>query len=277
MKRRGWTLHEMIISLGVLTGVMALAAHLATGQLRFFRHAGQLSAIRSQTGHASGIAASVLWGVAPAAGDVSLALDSAIEFNMPIAAALVCASAPGRVTVAEPTAEATLTSFAEPPGAGDRMQALFEDSLGATWLTFHVTEPHVSVPGCVHFPYATAARTFTLQEAAIVPAGAALRFTRPVRFSLYRGSDRNWYMGMRDWNGESERFNTIQPVAGPLRPYSADPAQTGLRFVYRDDDGNELPVPADPLSIASVTIVSRATQGVFTDSMATTVALRNAR
>jgi hypothetical protein len=277
MKRPGWTLHEMLISLGVLSGVMALAAHLAAGQLRFFRNAGQLASLKGQIGHASGIASSVLWGVSPSAGDIAIALDSAIEVHMPIAAALACASTPGRVTVAQPVAGPTLASFMETPGAGDRMQALFEDTLGVTWLTFHVAGLGATESGCIHFPHVVEARTVALQEPIAVAPGSALRFTRPVRLSLYRGSDRNWYLGMRDWNGESQRFNTIQPVAGPLKPYSADAAQTGVLFVYRDDEGVPLPIPADPMLIASITVVSRATHGQFSDSSAVTIALRNAR
>lgn len=277
MKRRGWTLHELLISLGVMSGVMALAAHLATGQLRFFRNAGQLAALKGQIGHASGIVASVLWGVSPVGGDISIALDSAIEVHMPIGAAFACASMPGRVTLPEPAVGHTLTSFMESPGAGDRMQALIEDTLGVTWLTFHVAEPGESGGGCLYFPHVTETRALALREPVAVPAGTALRFTRPVRLSLYRGQDRNWYLGMRDWNGKLQRFNTVQPVAGPLRPYSADAGQTGLLFVYRDDDGVELPAPVDPMRIASITVIARATSGQFSDSSAMTVALRNAR
>ena len=63
MKRRGWTLHEMLISLGVMSGVMAIAAHAATSQLRFFKDAGELATLRGQIGHASTIAATMLWSV----------------------------------------------------------------------------------------------------------------------------------------------------------------------------------------------------------------------
>ena len=277
MRRRGWTLHEMLISLGVMSGVMALAAHLASGQLRFFRNAGELAALRGQIGQASGIAASMLRGVSPTAADISVALDSAIEVHTPIAAAFVCASSPGHVTIPEPTLGNTLASFMETPDAGDRMSTLFEDTLGVTWLTFHVAEPGVSGTVCEHFPHVSSTRTLVLREPVAVPAGAALRFTRPVRLSLYRGSDNRWYLGVRDWNGESQRFNTIQPVAGPLKAYSQDAEKTGLRFLYRDRDGVVQMPPLDPQVVASITIISRAASGQFDDSTSVTVALRNAR
>lgn len=268
----------MLISLGVMSGVMALAAHLASGQLRFFRKAGELAALRGQVGQASSIAASMLQWVSPTGADITVALDSAIEVHTPIAAAFVCASTPGRVTISEPTTPGnTLASFVERPDAGDRMAALFEDTLGITWLTFHVAEPGVSGGDCAHFPHVSGTRTLILRELVTVPAGAALRFTRPVRLSLYRGSDNRWYLGVRDWNGETQRFNTIQPVAGPLKPYGQDAGQSGLQLVYRDKHGAVLLPPVDPTGVASITIISRATSGQFNDSTSVTVALRNAR
>ena len=58
MTRRGWTLHELLISLGVMGGVIALAAHAATTQLRFFAHASENTALRNQVEQATSIAAS---------------------------------------------------------------------------------------------------------------------------------------------------------------------------------------------------------------------------
>ena len=46
--------------------------------------------------------------------------------------------------------------------------------------------------------------------------GAPVRFTRPVRYSLYRAADGDWYLGEREWNPTTVRFNTIQPVSGPF-------------------------------------------------------------
>jgi len=267
----------MLISLGVMSGVMALAAHLASGQLRFFRNAGELAALRGQIGQASNIAASVLRGVSSAGGDIAVALDSAIEVHAATAVAFVCASTPGRVTIPEPTLGNTLASFMERPDVGDRMSALFEDTLGVTWLTFHVAEPGTSGGVCLYFPDVPSTRTLVIREPVTLPTGAALRFTRPVRLSLYRGSDSRWYLGLRDWNGEWQRFNAIQPVAGPLKSYSQDSGRTGLQFMYRDRGGAVLLPPVDPTRIASITVVSRAALGQFDDSTAVTVALRNAR
>ena len=96
-----------------------------------------------------------------------------------------------------------------------------------------------------------------MREPLLVTTGAALRLTRRMRMSLYRASDDRWYLGVKDWNGAAQRFNTIQPVAGPLQPYSADPQRTGLRFEYRDAAGSILPSPAEPGLIATIAVVAR--------------------
>jgi hypothetical protein len=272
---------------------MGLVAHMAIGQLRFFHGVGEVVALRGQIGHANAIVAGVLWSASSAGGDIVVAQDSAIEVRMSIGTAIACESALGRAVIpaAAVTSGNALAAFVEAPDTGDRVTALFEDSLGATWLTLHVALPPVAGGGCPTFPTVAATWTIALQEQLGVPAGAALRFTRPIRLSLYRATDARWYLGAKTWNAATQRFNVIQPVAGPLNPYSSNPATTGFLLTYRDDTGAELPPGAEPTRIASVTIVTRAqstrpvrtggllskARGVYEDSVAVIVALRNAR
>jgi hypothetical protein len=76
-----------------------------------------------------------------------------------------------------------------------------------------------------------------------------VRVTRPWRYSLYRASGGRWYLGAKEWNPSLEKFNTIQPVAGPLVSASAG----GLRFQYLDSLGGTLPViPPDVRAIAAI-------------------------
>ena len=277
MTRRGFTLHELLISLGVMGGVIALAAHAATAQLRFFSGSGELASLRNQISYAAGIAAAVVSGVSAAGGDILVAQDSALEVELPIAMSFVCAATPGVVTMAAPAPSGnTLASFSETPGPGDRLQVLFADSLGATWLAFRPTSAPTATSACSQFPAFSGSLTFTLLEPIALPAGTPLRFSRRTRLSLYRGADSRWYLGSRSWNAETQTFNTIQPVAGPLRPYSHASDRTGLLFLYRGPDGAALPTPVDGHRVASVTIVTRSQTGRFEDSTAVTVALRNA-
>jgi hypothetical protein len=278
MNHRGWTLHEMLISLAVMSGVFGLAVHLALGQMRFVRSASERSAIRLHVEQATRIASAVLWSLSPANGDILVALDSALEVRMPVGVSVVCSAQAGRVRIPapEPLGGNTLTSFVTEPARGDGLFALFHDSLGMTWLNYRVGDvERVSAP-CEHFS-SNSDRTVSLLEPVVLAPGTPLLVTRRVRLSLYRSSDGHWYLGSRDWNADLDRFNGTQPVAGPLRAYSADAAITGLRFSYSNVAGEALELPVDVRSIAGITIAARAQRGQFEDSSVVTLALRNAR
>jgi hypothetical protein len=289
LTRAGWTLHEMLVSLSLLGGVVALASHMATGQLRFFRGVADVASLEHQLGQAAGIVSNVLWGISPPGGDIVAAQDSAVEIHAPIGAAVACAAGAGTVTIPAPSARGNaLSAFLDAPQPGDRVLALFSDSLGTTWLSFHVSSAPGPGAGCV---FATSGWTLLLREPIELPVGTPLRFTRPLRLSHYRASDGRWYLGAKDWNGALERFNTIQPVAGPLLPHGADPDSSGLVFRYFDENGSELAAPVEVRGVSGVRVVVRAVTSApvriagrarsagdrFRDSLVLTIALRNAR
>src|SRR5688500_7712623 len=69
LRRAGWTLPEMLITL-VLTGaVLALAAYAALSQLRFFVGVTEIVGVRTQIGHATAFVARAARALHPAAGD----------------------------------------------------------------------------------------------------------------------------------------------------------------------------------------------------------------
>jgi hypothetical protein len=209
---------------------------------------------------------------------VVVAQDSAIEVEMPIGYSFVCSSSPGVIVMAGGApAGNTLASFTETPNEGDRGEVLFADSLGLTWLTVRPAAPPTGTEGCAQFADAPAGFTLSLREQLSLPPGAPLRFFRRTRLSLYRASDSRWYLGTRHWNAATQSFNAVQPVAGPLSPYSHDPGRTGLGFVYRDANNVELAMPVDPRSVAGITVTARSKSARFEDSTAITVALRNAQ
>lgn len=282
--KRGWSLHELIIALGI-TGLVALVAvRLASVQLRFFSAASSVTAMQSQLSGAAAIATGLLWPLSPAAGDVVAALDSAIEFRAVIGAAVICQSAPGRIEIPVPSASGNvLGAYVESPEPDDKATVFFADSVGGTWLGFTVASAPLRSGTCALFP-SSPGWSVDLREPIVAPAGSVVRFLRPMRLSLYRASDGSWYLGAKDWNDAAQRFNSIQPVAGPLRPYSADAASTGLLFEYLDRTGAV--VDATQLhQIATIRLTARAaTLGpVFaagrlqprTDTLSLLVALRN--
>jgi len=282
----------MIISLTVTGAVLAVAVHAALGQLRFFDGVAQMSSLRNQLTQAASIPRALAWGSSPVAGDIAVAQDTALELSVVIGSAVVCESAPGWIIVPLPATEGnTLAAFAESPQPDDRVAALVADSAGATWITLRVAGPPVGGAGCPRYPSTAGGWTIALTEQLAIPAGALVRFLRPMRLSGYRASDGRWYLGARDWNAGTHRFNTIQPVAGPLDPPSATPAAAGLLFEYFDSLGAPLGDAADPRAIAAIAVSVRARSGtavrvpgVATDAAARLVdscrvmlVLRNAR
>lgn len=288
--RRGFTFHELLVSLVVTSVVFTVATLMAREQMRFFRGISDVTALRAQLGQSTEILRNALWSVSPGDGELLLAQDSAIEIRLLTGMSVVCDAAPGAIILPGPstTAENPIAFFVRAPEPGDRVSALFSDSLGVSWLNLRVASPPVSDESCALLQGADVVWSMSTIEPLDLPAGTPLRFTRPIRFSLYRSSDSRWYLGARDWNGELQRYNTIQPVAGPLQRFSDDSA-TGLRFLYRDRAGVELPAPVDPGRVSAVEIVARAAtprpvrirglrrDDVYRDSSVAFIRLRNAR
>lgn len=290
--RSGWTLHEMIISLAVTTAVVGLAVHAALAQLRLFRGMGEVAAVRGRLAQTTGVARAVLWSASPIAGDVVVAQDTALEMRTAVGTAVVCDSGLSRLVIPEPASVSgnALSAFVQRAQPGDAVAVLLDDSTSATWLAARVATDPVAGGPCPRFPDVTATWSIGLVDPLTVPAGAVVRFTRPIRLSLYRSSDSRWYLGAKDWNATTQRFNIIQPVAGPLDPAGAPPS-SGLYFEYLGADGLPLAAGSDPRTVAGVRIVAHGTSirpvragGVvttaaerFADSAATQLTFRNAR
>ena len=271
--RRGFSLHELLISLTVMSVVFGLATHFAMRQMRFFGDVGDADARRSQLTQVTEVVRNVLANVSPSTGEFLVAQDSALEVRLTIGTAFVCDAAPGRVVLPAPDQLAgSMAAFVRTPAAGDRLSALFSDSLGETWLHLQVASAPEAEGACPSNPAIDTTWSITTVEPMMLPIGTALRFTRPLHLGIYRSSDDRWYLGARDWNGGGQRFNTIQPVAGPLLRYDAA-AGSGLRFIYSDAHGQTLSQPVAVDRIASVTVVARASS----DSVLAVVRLPNAR
>ena len=266
----------MLISLCVMSGILAVVAHQAASQIRLYSGIQQAASAGENRMQAQAIAERMLWPMAPQAGDLTLAQDSALQLQLPIGSSVVCSAAPGMVTVAAGSTQrgSVLAGFSDAPEAGDRIAALFHDSTGSTWLTFRISSAPV-LGSCARFPVAPAWQ-FSIVEPIVIPAGAAVRFVRPLRLSLYKASDSRWFLGAREWNNGSDRFNTIQPVSGPYSRYHEDPYRSGLAFLYYDGTGQRLDAPFDPARVRGISIVVRAATTTSSDSGVVSVVLRNA-
>jgi hypothetical protein len=66
---------------------------------------------------------------------------------------------------------------------------------------------------------------------ATVGAGAPVRVVRRRRYTLYRGGDGAWWLGMREWDADGAP--AVQPLAGPFASIDSG----GLRATVRDAAG----------------------------------------
>lgn len=266
--RRGVTAVELLVALTIAAVVLALFAALAVRQQRIFGDLADAAALDAHLRETASVVAVDLRSLAPALGDVRDARDTALEIRATIATAVVCDATPTTL-ILSPEADSTprFVAFATPVAAGDTAWLLSTSDMSDDWRPLAIAAAGTAPPGqCAPLGPKLDARgaaltrtSLTVDRAALAaadptPIGLPIRVTRPVRYSLYRASDGLWYLGERDWNAATLRFNTIQPLAGPLLPASL----RGLAFTYLDRSGVTMASPvSDPSTIAFVRVDAR--------------------
>jgi prepilin-type N-terminal cleavage/methylation domain-containing protein len=295
--RRGVSLVELIVAITIGGVVLALVSSISVRQQRLYADIAARSALDAQLRQAKTILPIELRGVAASAGDIREARDTSIEVRATLSSAIVCDTQPGALVLAPADAHhTTFASYLTPIDVGDTAWLLVATDSVDYWRPLRVIQTAVATPGpCGHLGprlpagLLTASRTvvgFALPLPTEAAIGSVIRVTRPVRYSLYRGGDARWYLGQRDWNVLTSRFNTVQPVSGPF----SSPSAHGLVFEYFDTSGVQLAVPVvNTKAIASIrasmrgqssTVMrafARGAQGKSADSARVAVALRNRR
>jgi type II secretory pathway pseudopilin PulG len=258
--RPGFTLAELLIALACAAVLLAVIASIALRQQRLFA---ELADNAAMTGRLREVIATLpidLRAVSPAAGDVREARDTSLEIRATIASAVVCDTGGRSLTLGPALAGAdAFAAYVTTVAAGDTAWLLDARDAAEQWAPRRVTSvASTTVARCAKGgPVPSGAFTATviaLDTLSPARAGAVVRVTRPVRYSLYRSTDGSWQLGARDWNTTSLRLNTIQPVAGPLLP----PSGGGLAFSYFDSSGAVVTNPVDPQAgLALVRITAR--------------------
>lgn len=224
---------------------------------------------------------------------IHLMADSAIELFTGIGTSVVCRTASSNTfALAEESPGNTLSSFLLYPDTGD-IALLYRhsaDAAGSHWERSRIAAfaPSAGEAGCLLYGMEPAEGfMLTLREApnSDVRPGTPVRFVRRGRYSLYRSSDADWYLGYRRCNAIGpSKCGTIQPVSGPYRRYSSDGSQTGFLFEYFDARGERV-TGDSPLAVARIDVRSRAegrqrrrigaTKGLIAASAASSIAIRN--
>jgi type II secretory pathway pseudopilin PulG len=270
-ERRGLSLAELVVVIALAGLVGGAVIGTITRQQRFYRGASELLHVREGVRDAVELLSADVRGMS-VADTVRLAADSAIEFFTTIGASVVCQILAGDVGLppADPLGN-SLSAFHAEPDTGDLALIHIESGgVNERWERHRISgfvrqSLASSCPPTSRFSRQSDLDagvdgftvTLTTPVSGDVKPGAAVRFLRRERYSLYRAGDGEWYMGYRRCNAIGPSVCVaIQPVSGPYRAYSRDPRATGLLFEYFDSAGQPLEATA-PLAISRVDVTAR--------------------
>ena len=279
---------------------LGLVSSISLREQRLIEDLAQATATSGQLRDAAAIVPIDLRAMSPAHGDIAAgqARDTSLELRATIASAVVCDTL-GRAIVLAPagSGSGTFGSIRTAIQAGDTLWLYSPTDTGEVWLPYSIAYVYGTGPGdCTAAGPRLAAADLALGRLVVgldappplsSAVGFPLRITRPLRYDVYRASDRLWYLGERDWNNSTLRFNIVQPVSGPFLA----PSSYGAAFIFLDSSGTVVPTPvADPRSIALVALDLRtqtpgsvralgaaATSGARRDSARIVILLRNRR
>lgn len=295
-ERRGLSLVELMAAIAVAGVILTVIAGIALRQQRTFVALSDDAALAGQLRDAAALLPTDIRAASVGAGDLRESTDTSIEVRELIATGVVCDTV-GAALVLAPTADgaATFASTIAPVQSSDTAWLLWADDPVPAWQARRVTGTGSTHAGqcMVGGPQLggaslAASRTSLSLDSAPPPAtliGRPIRVTRPIRYSLYRSADGDWYLGARDWNNATAKFNAIQPIAGPFQ----SPGAGGPLFRWFDTTGAQLATPvATPDRVALVRIDlrgrthradralgSRQSNGPRADSTLIAVSVRN--
>ena len=296
--RRGFTLTEMLFVLVIFGLIAAATMRIIIRQQKFYASTTDLMAVNNTLRDIGEALPSDLRGISSVGGDIYAMSDSAIDFRLSTGISVICSIGATRLTVVIPptslSSRTALTTWSTTPALGDTAFVYNDGASSAitddTWDR-NVVGAALAVGNCPTSSGFTSTSaeasasqtlTFTTALAANVQTGALIRFYRRARYKLFQPAGSNaWYLGYTDC--PAGVCGTLQPVAGPYLAYSATPANTGLRFIYRDSLGN---VTTTKTQVARIDVIAKAQtdqpirmpgrpEDYFSDSLVVTIALRN--
>lgn len=273
-QRAGFTLLELLVALGLFLVIAFLTAAVVDVQREGLVTVMQGTRARRIAAQAVDIVGAQLRGAV--ASDISIATDTAVEFQLPLAEGVVCQMPSGPVVLLPPlgrAGEGARTRWRAMPEADDA--ALFLDPSDTTtgaWRRATIVAAALRYDPALCPATAGVAMAYTTPDMASEPrlellldalpagvvAGSLVRVERRLRLVNYRASDGSGQLGLRRCPADTAApCAGLQPAVGPLRTPAALPENAGFRFNYLDSAGVD--VGTGNLSrIAIVHVVARA-------------------
>jgi hypothetical protein len=303
MRRAGSTFVEMLVGVAIAGLAAAAMTMTLTRQQRFYSSTSAILDARAQVRDGADVLVSDIRSAAAARFGLPVTTDSAIEMFTVIATSVACTGPVGATIGLPPLVLArgnTLTSMLYQPDTGDlallHAASTIPDS--SRWETLRVASfasraLASSCPPATGFTSSADASagvngySLTLAQAPSVGIrkGAPIAFVRRVRYSLYRSSDGEWYLGYRRCGASSGVCAAIQPVSGPYRPYSSS-SSSGLSFRYYNEAGAEQVYPSTAIARVEIVLRGKTSRGAslngdsrtaYRDSLVVSVSPRNRR
>jgi prepilin-type N-terminal cleavage/methylation domain-containing protein len=292
--RPGFSLIELLIVLVLSSVIMAAVVAVIVRQQRFYRGTAAIVENRSQLRQAAMMLTADLRGISTdgAGSDLYSIGENSVVFRGTFGASVVCVRN-GNTIVVPPTSLASgnvLTSWSMLPEVGDTV-LVFDDSSTPSghddlWRAYAITGVSATPGACPASSFLTTTADATSNSYEFVLSGAPpastlrrpVRFTRVMRYELYRAADGDWYLGYCSPGCE---VTGLEPVAGPL--LAAGQAGAGLTLTYHNEDGAATNVRTSVARIGlSVRGKTRAQmniegmrKGAASDSLRVTVGIRN--
>jgi len=297
VRRHGFTMVELLVTMAILSVVGVVVSRLMLGQQRFYQRTSEQMGMRRELRSAMSLVPADLRSVSSSGGDLTTFDASSLTFRAVLGASAVCARPSNSALDLPPLnmARTTITSWYTTPQAGDTVWA-FNDSLsrGAeddVWVPLRITAVSQSTTLCPLSPFIDAALDVNKQRFRVsvspnlpdsITVGSALRFTRSARFQLTAQSSGRYYLTRAEYVGGSWQAATA--VSGPYEPPNG--SNGGIRFSYFDSLGLAVTNPAQGRDVARIDMILRAkganssggvgsSSTTNTDSLAFRIALRN--
>lgn len=276
MMKRGATLAEMIVAVALAGAAAAFMIGTLVRQQRFYSSAAGILDLRAQLRDGADVLATDIRSAAVSAFGFPVMTDTALEMYSTIASSVICTIQSPQAITLPPISLAsgnTLTSMLAQPDTGD-VAAVFVTPAGkpdsGQWETLRIASFSsrslaTSCPATTGFTTSADVSTgvsgyaasFVTAPTIALRSGAPVQFLRRARYSLYRSSDGEWYLGYRRCSAPGpSACASIQPVSGPYQPHSGNPTASGLSFRYLDRFGAVVPAGSSS-NVARVEIVLR--------------------
>lgn len=298
--RRGLTLPEVLVSFLLLAIIGGGLTRVMMKQQQFYKDASLTANAKRELRLGASMLPAELRSISSSGGDILIMSENSLDLRAYIGTSIICARTADDIWV-PPTnlARHKLTTYVTRPLVGDTVFIFNENTqTGAqddVWEKRWITAVDANASDCAGPPFTdpaldppvTKKRTRYHLNAALpaeVGVGAVVRFTRPVRYRIYKESSGLWYLGLEEYVSGS--WSSPSPMAGPYRAYAAgDAAQSGLQFRFYDSLGVRVTNMALQQDVARIDVYLRTLAGKsaiterkgadLQDSVLMRVAIRN--